>query len=144
MAKSYKRINLKTVLEQYGNKAKQAAIDVISKNADELVSGAKNRASGMNRTGKMQMSIRAIKPKRKNSKYNIVVACDAVNETPVKNPGSRNPGMTGKYPVGGFPYPRVLEFSPKYNRPFFFNDYYNSKSALPGQISDAIKKAVTE
>lgn len=139
-----KGLNLKAILEQYGEAAKQAAIDTVNNKADDLAAGSKQRAGSMfHGTGKLADSIQVIKPKRVSGLYHVRVICNAVNPLPIKHPGARGSKNTSSYAGGGYPYPRALEFSPKYNHPFFFQDYYEAKSALPDEVSEAIRKAVT-
>lgn len=137
-------IDLKTILESYGEAAKQAAIDCVDRKASALDAGAKSRLEAQfpGGTGKAAASIRIVRPKRQTNKYKLKVICDAVNPRPVKNPGSHGSKRGGSYP-NGYPYPRVLEWSPKYGKPFFFQDYYETKAALPDQVSEAIRKAVS-
>lgn len=136
-------IDLKTILESYGEAAKQAAIDCVDRKASALAAGAKSRLEAQfpGGTGKAAASIRIVRPKRQTNKYKLKVICDAVNPAPIKNPGARGSVSTKSFASGGYPYPRVLEFSPKYGKPFFFQDYYEARAALPDEISEAIRKA---
>ena len=141
MSRRIKHINLKDVLEQYGEKAMEAAAAVMRESADQLVAGAKARAPA--ESGKLRDSIRKLEH-GSGKRYTVAMVCDAKSTVPVKHPGVRNPNAASRYKNTGVPYGRIIEFSPKYNHPFFFTDYYNQRAATREKVIEAIHKAVSE
>ena len=144
MSGKVKKVNLDDIRERFGQMAVDAAVAVIDTEADRIAMVAKRTAEEKkfnNSTGKLVASIHVIKPKRSTKFHKDIVVCDAVNVTPIKNPGARGSKRTKSY-TDGYPYPRVLEFSPKYGKPFFFQGCYEAKMALSGKIIEAVRKAV--
>ena len=144
MSGKVKKVNLDDIRERFGQMAVDAAVAVIDAEADRIAMVAKRTAEEKkfnNSTGKLVASIHVIKPKRSTKFHKDIVVCDAVNVTPIKNPGARGSKRTKSY-TDGYPYPRVLEFSPKYGKPFFFQGCYEAKMALSGKIIEAVRKAV--
>ena len=39
-----------------------------------------------------------------------------------------------RYPKGGVPYGRILEFSPRFNRPFFYKAWYDKRNSIRERI----------
>ena len=143
MSGKVKKVNLDDIRERFGQMAVDAAVATIDAEADRIAMVAKRTAEAKfnNGTGKLVASIHVIKPKRSTKFHKDIVVCDAVNVTPIKNPGARGSKRTKSY-TDGYPYPRVLEFSPKYGKPFFFQGCYEAKMALSGKIIEAVRKAV--
>ena len=144
MSGKVKKVNLDDIRERFGQMAVDAAVAVIDAEADRIAMVAKRTAEEKkfnNSTGKLVASIHVIKPKRSTKFHKDIVVCDAVNVTPIKNPGARGSKRTKSY-TDGYPYPRVLEFSPKYGKPFFFQGCYEANMALSGKIIEAVRKAV--
>lgn len=143
MSGKVKKVNLDDIRERFGQMAVDAAVAVIDAEADRIAMVAKQTAEAKfsNGTGKLVASIHVIKPTHSTKYHKDIVVCDAVNVTPIKNPGARGSNRTKSYP-DGYPYPRVLEFSPKYGKPFFFQGCYEAKVALSGKIIEAVRKAV--
>ncbi len=143
MSGKVKKVNLDDIRERFGQMAFDAAVAVIDAEADRTAMVAKQTAEAKfsNGTGKLVASIHVIKPTHSTKYHKDIVVCDAVNVTPIKNPGARGSNRTKSYP-DGYPYPRVLEFSPKYGKPFFSQVCYKAEVALSGKIIEAVRKAV--
>ena len=106
-----KAVNLKEILEMYGERAADALRQQMEAEAEAIVQDMKSRAPV--KTGKLRDSIHW---KWNKNKTVITIMADAAN---------------GK----GFKYGRIVEFSPKINRPFFYpaldahKDEYHQKLA---------------
>lgn len=148
MAKNSGRVSLVRFLKDADERVREAAAKALNENAEGLISKIKDNmnAQGIHeRTGNLRGSIKSIKATAKNPYTRIESEVYARNpktgELAIpKNPGSRNPAMKGKY-KNGVPYGRLIEFSPRINKPFFYTAWYQEKSRIREDIIKAIGKA---
>lgn len=137
--KSYKK-TLDYLLKDATERVQQAAVDALNGMADYMEQQIENNISkaGIKEdTGALKDSIKTTRAKI--GKYSVVISSEVYKPAP-ENPGSRNPSMAGRYKKG-VPYGRILEFSPHYNRPFFYTAWYNSRDAVKEYIISQIGKA---
>lgn len=137
MAKS---MSLQAFLKDADERVKKAAADALNKAADEMEMQIRENMNAQNiqvRTGKLRASLKATKATPK--KLNVLIKSE-VFAPPPKRPGSRNPRMKGRYKYGA-PYGRLLEFSPRINKPFFYTAWYNKRQQIKQEIMETIGNA---
>lgn len=137
MAKS---MSLQAFLKDADERVKKAAADALNKAADEMEMQIRENMNAQNiqvRTGKLRASLKATKATPK--KLNVLIKSE-VFAPPPKRPGSRNPRMKGRYKYG-VPYGRLLEFSPRINKPFFYTAWYNKRQQIKQEIMETIGNA---
>lgn len=105
-----KNVNFKEILERYGEEAKEALQVAMEEEAAKIVQDMKTRVPV--RSGRLRDSIHW---EWNRAKTEITIVADAVN--------------------GKVKYARIVEFSPKINKPFFF-------PALDAHIEEYHKKLV--
>lgn len=109
----------KQVLAQYGEAAAAAAKEAIAENAEELCREAKSRCPV--RTGKLKDSIHVVKLK-KGTVCHVVV--DAKGN-------------------GDIPYARIVEFSPKIDKPFMYPAFDAKRDQMKENVIMKIREALT-
>ena len=137
MAKS---MSLQAFLKDADERVKKAAADALNKAADEMEMQIRENMNAQNiqvRTGKLRASLKATKATPK--KLNVLIKSEVFAKSP-KRPGSRNPRMKGRYKYG-VPYGRLLEFSPRINKPFFYTAWYKKRQQIKQEIMETIGNA---
>ena len=138
MARSSRK-SLAAVLKDADERVRQAAADALNEAAAELVAQIKENMNAQNiteRTGKLRASIKYNEATAKRP--NVLLKSEVFAPAP-RRPGSRNPRMRGRYKYGT-PYGRILEFSPRINKPFFYNAWYKRRR----EIKETVLKKITE
>lgn len=115
----YRRQTISGILRDYGERAKQAAIEALLENADMVVEEAKSRCPV--KTGKLRESIH---PERKGENKVRIVA-DAQNE---KN---------------GYYYGRLIEYSPN-GQPFLHPALNAKRDEIKQHTIDKIRAAINQ
>jgi len=132
--------SLNAFLKDADERVRKAAADALNEAAEQVQQQIKSNmdAQGIqNRTGQLQRSIKITKatPKRLSCK----IESEVFKAAP-KKPGSRNPAMRGRYKYG-VPYGRLIEFSPRINKPFFYNAWYKLRNTVKKEVMEAIGDA---
>lgn len=133
-------MNLNKFLKDANERVRQAAADALNEAADELQDEIRNNMAKRGikeRTGRLRGSLTANKATTK--RLNIVLKSEVYVKAP-KRPGSRNPAMRNRY-KWGVPYGRILEFSPRINKPFFYSAWYKKRTAIKESVIRAIGEA---
>ena len=135
---------LNKILKEKSDSIRQAAADALNQTCDQLVSEIKTNmaAAGIeSRHGKLIGSIKFKKATAKNPR--TYIKSEVYAERP-KEP-NKNRRLWGKdditYPQDGVPYGRILEFSPRYNRSFFYKTWYERRETTAKEIIDRITDA---
>ena len=133
-------VSLHRFLKDADERVRQAAADALNKAASELESTIEanmNKQGIRNLTGNLRASVKSTKatPKR----MNVVIKSEVYKPAP-KRPGSRNPAMRGRYKYG-VPYGRIIEFSPRINKPFFYTAWYRKRAEIKESVIRAIGDA---
>ena len=135
-----RQISLKKLLKDADKKVRQAAADALNKSANELKAQIRENMATQNieeRTGALRTSIESNIATPEN--LAIVIKSEVYKPAP-ERPGQRNPAMRGRY-RNGVPYGRIIEFSPRINRPFFYTAWYKRKKQIKEDVIKAINKA---
>lgn len=138
MAKSGKT-SLKKILKEYSKDVQEAAVTQLNKEAEMLVSDIDadmDRAGIKAKTGALKASVKAIAATVKN--LDAGVKSEVYAPLPAK-PGSRNKEIN--YPAKGVPYGRLIEFSPRINKPFFYTSFYEKRGKIIDRVFEACKQA---
>lgn len=137
-------ISLQRFLKDADDMVKQACADALNKAAKDLEAQieANMSAQGIqNRTGRLRGSVKATTATVK--KPVVIIKSDVYAKLP-KNP-NKNRRLWGKgnikYPGRGVPYGRLLEFSPRINKPFFYTAWYKHKKQIREDIIKTIGEA---
>lgn len=143
-------ITLKEFVKDKADEAIQAGCDVINEEAAKLVGQIQSEMDvvGINeRTGNLKGSVK-ITTKASVKKPNVIIKSEVFaldkdgKKHMVVNPGSRqgagSRAMTYNDYKDGVPYGRILEFSPRYNRPFFFKVWDREKSRINREVRQKI------
>lgn len=110
-----KAVNLKDILERYGEAAKVALQKQMEQEAEAIVQDMKSRVPV--KTGKLRDSIRW---EWNKGKTKITIIADAANN--------------------GIKYARIVEFSPRINKPFFFPAIESHREEYKNRMKDALRK----
>lgn len=135
-----KNMSLQRILRDADERVRQAAADALNVAAEQLEHDidANMSAQGIkNRTGKLRASVKATKATAK--RLNALIKSEVYAKVP-RRPGSRNPAMRGRY-KNGVPYGRIIEFSPRINKPFFYTAWYKNKQQIKENVMNAIGNA---
>ena len=133
-----RKTSIKKILSEYSKEVQEAAVNELNKEAESLVSdidGDMDRAGIKSQSGKLKASVKAIAANLKN--LQAKVRSEVYAEMP-KNPGKRNKNI--RYAGKGVPYGRIIEFSPRINRPFFYTSFYRKRNRIIDNIFDACKR----
>lgn len=131
---------LSTFLKQADERVRQAAADALNEASDEVIKQVKANMSAQGiqeKTGKLRGSVKANKATPKS--LNVVIKSEVYKPAP-KRPGWRNPKMRGRY-KWGVPYGRIIEFSPRIKKPFFYKAWYEKRKQVKEQVMKAIEGA---
>lgn len=137
-------MKLSTFLKDADERVKQACADALNQAATELEQQIESNMSAVgihSKTGKLRGSIKSTvaTPDRPR-----VVVKSEVYATAPKKP-NKNRRLWGKpairYPARGVPYGRILEFSPRYKKPFFYTAWYQKRRQIKENIIRAIGEA---
>ena len=145
MARS--RSDLNKILRDADVRVRAAAAKALNDAAEELIRNMKqNMASAgiESRTGRLESSFTfrpATAERLKCLVENEVYAVDGNGSKKIpKEPGKYNPAMKNRYKYG-IPYGRILEFSPRFNRPFFYKTWYAMQDEIKEKIVEQISNA---
>lgn len=137
-------ISLQKLIKNADERVKKACVDALNESAKALENQIKSNmvSQGIhNRTGRLYGSVKSTKATEK--KPSVVVKSEVYAKLP-KNAG-KNRRLWGKgnirYPSKGVPYGRILEFSPRYNRAFFYPAWYKLRKQIKDNIIEEIGKA---
>lgn len=133
-------VTLQRLLKDADERVRRAAADALNEAASELTQQIKKNMAEQdieNDKGNLIGSIKATKatPKRPSVK----VSSEVFKPAPMK-PGSRNPAMAGRYTYG-VPYGRIIEFSPRIRKPFFYTAWYAKRKQIKENVIAAIGDA---
>ena len=134
------KTTLKNLLKDADERVRKAASDVINDATKTLVNDIKANmiAQGIReRSGRLRGSIKVTKATEKNP--NALIKSEVFKEAP-KRPGIRNPRMRGRYKYG-VPYGRIIEFSPRIQKPFFYTAWYKERARIKKEVVEAIGNA---
>lgn len=118
MRSRYKKAKLADILRDFGEEAVQGMKDALAKGAGDIAADARKRVPV--RTGTLRDSIHT---KANKDGTRIRIIADARN------------------PKDHVPYGKILEFSPKQNRPFLYPAFDAHVRDIREQIKAAIRKA---
>lgn len=133
-------VSLQKYLKNADERVRKAAADALNKAADELQQQVKSNmaAQGIQqKTGKLIGSIEATIA---TAKKPVAIVMSEVYAPAPKQPGKENPAMKGRY-KNGVPYGRIIEFSPRINRPFFYTAWYKKRRQIKENVIKAIGEA---
>ena len=114
----WKKLNVREILSRYGERAAQAARGALAENARTLTEEAKRRCPV--ESGRLRDSIR-VEMAKSGNKAKLVA--DAKNEA-------------------GIPYARIVEFSPKIDRPFMYPAMDAKYEEMKRHMIDRIREAI--
>ena len=106
------------ILQDYGKQVAAAAKKALADEAEIIANDAKSRCPVL--TGNLKESIHTV-PNKSGTRVSIVV--DATDKD-------------------GVPYGKVVEYSPKIQKPFVYPALDAHKDEIAGKVADAIKKAL--
>ena len=106
------------ILQDYGKQVADAAKKALADEAEIIANDAKSRCPV--KTGNLKESIHTV-PNKSGTRVNIVA--DAVDKN-------------------GVPYGKVVEYSPKIQKPFVHPALDAHKDEISGKVADAIKQAL--
>ena len=110
---------LSQIADEFGEDVKNAGVAELAKGAEKVKETAKSLCPSL--TGKLKESIH-VEMKKSKKGANIKVVADAKNN--------------------GFPYGRIVEFSPKIQRPFILPAKDEHESEIRENALDAIRQAI--
>lgn len=135
-----KYTSLSAILRDADERVKKAAVDALNKASDDVQTAIKANMDSVGikeNTGMLRGSIEVEKATEKRLK--TVIKSEVFKPAPLR-PGSRNPRMKGRYKHGA-PYGRIIEFSPRINKPFFYTAWYRERKRVKDEIITAIGEA---
>lgn len=152
------RVSLAAYLKDKDESVRQAAADLLNKASDEIVARAREnlRNNGIrNRTGRLYSSLN-IKRATARSPRTVIMSevfaplpkrerklrtlWNSWNRRTKMSMRVRKP-MRFKYPAEGVPYGRLIEFSPRINKPWFYKAWYDKRFAVEEMIINGVVEA---
>ena len=106
------------ILQDYGKQVADAAKKALADEAEIIANDAKSRCPV--KTGNLKESIHTVINK---SGTRVYIVADAVDKN-------------------GVPYGRIVEFSPKIQKPFVYPAMDEHKDEIAGKVADAVKQAL--
>jgi hypothetical protein len=137
-------MKLSTFLKNADERVKKACADALNEASKELEQQIEANMSAVgitSRSGKLRGSIKSTvaTPERPR----VVVKSEVYANLPKR--ANKNRRLWGKsairYAPRGVPYGRILEFSPRYNRPFFYKAWYARRKQIKEDIIQIIGNA---
>ena len=122
-----KRRSLKSVLSEFSEDVQRAVVDTLNASVAELKDDAlKNmdKQEIKEDTGNLRESLEIKKATMKT--------LDATLKSEVYAELPKHPGMA--YPAEGVPYGRLIEFSPRIGKPFFYTAFYEKKKKIAEEV----------
>lgn len=132
--------SLKVILKDADEKVKKAAVQALNEASEKVQSAIKTNMTSVGiqeRTGELRSSIKVLPATEKN--FKATISSEVFKPAP-KNPGKRNPEMKGRYKYGT-PYGRIIEFSPRINKPFFYTAWYKERKRITEEIIKKVGEA---
>ena len=108
-------MNVRRILEQYGERAASTAKEALAENAATLIEEARSRVPV--KTGRLRDSIRAVS---NANGTRIKIVADAKNEQ-------------------GQAYGAVVEYSPKINEPFLYPAFYAKRGEMVEHMKEKLR-----
>lgn len=133
--------SLKAFLKDADEAVRKAAADALNEAAKEMKAQIKTNmaeAGIVTRSGRLRASVKSNRATAKNPR--IVIKSEVYAEERPQQPGKRNPAMRGRYKYG-VPYGRILEFSPRIRKPFFYKAWYEKRDRIKADIIQKIGEA---
>ena len=140
MAGNSSRVSLASYLKDADERVKEAAAQALNEAADKLQAQVLNNMATQGirvKSGKLRGSVKHTKATAKSPK--VLLKSEVFVKMP-RRPGSRNPRMANRY-KWGVPYGRIIEFSPRINKPFFYKAWYKLKKQIETDVISSIDKA---
>lgn len=131
--------SLKKILAEYSKSVQEAAVKALNENAEMLqkdIEADMQSAGIQSISGKLKASIEVNEANMKN--LDATVKSEVYADLP-KEPNKRNAEMY--YPPKGVPYGRLIEFSPRINKPFFYTSFYKKKRTIIEDVFKACREA---
>lgn len=132
--------SLQNILKQADKRVREAAVKALNDAAEEVVSQIKNNmnAQGIHEiTGELRESIQYTPATEETPK--VLIKSEVFAPKP-KKPGVRNPAMKNRYKYG-VPYGRIIEFSPRIRKPFFYKAWYEKRKTVKEEVIEKIGNA---
>jgi hypothetical protein len=138
------RVTLQRFLKDADERVRQACADALNNASKELEKQiqANMSAQGIhNRTGRLRGSIKSNLATA--NKPVVVIKSEVYAQLPKKPNKNRRLWGKGniKYSGRGVPYGRIIEFSPRINKPFFYPAWYKYKKQIREYIIRTIGEA---
>lgn len=132
--------SLRAILKDADEKVKKAAVQALNEASEKVQSAIKTNMTSVGiqeKTGELRSSIKVLPATEKN--FKATISSEVFKPAP-KNPGKRNPEMKGRYKYGT-PYGRIIEFSPRINKPFFYTAWYKERKRITEEIIKKVGEA---
>lgn len=131
-------------LKDADERVRKAAVEALNEEAEKLQQEIKNNLAKQGikeRSGDLVGSVKITKATEK--KPSVKVSSEVFKAMP-KRPNIRRrkwgkPDI--KYASKGVPYGRIIEFSPRIKKPFFYTAWYKSRNKIKEEIIKAIGNA---
>lgn len=137
---------LSDFLKDKDEAVRRAAADALNKAADEVKAEMqKNISSNFEEhTGKMRNSVEFDYATPERPK--VLIKSEYVGDAPAPDKqGKINPAMKGRYKAGSSrdktPLGRILEFSPRRGKPWFYTAWYNKQKTVEEEIRAKVGEA---
>lgn len=137
------KMSLAAFLKDKDDAVRQAAADALNEAADEIKQQMVSNlvAQGItNRTGTLYSSIEFDPATAKRPRV-LIKSEASVDAPPMDRQGIINPAMKGRYTDDKVPYGRLIEFSPRIKKPFFYKAWYDKMNQVKDDIINRIGKA---
>lgn len=131
--KMAKQITLQNFLKDADERVRKAAADALNESAEMLESQIKKNMDEQGikeRKGNLRRSLKFSRATEKRLKVVIKSEVYAKNKT-----------VKGRVYENGVPYGRILEFSPKISKPFFYTAWYKMRNEVKDKVMKEIGDA---
>jgi len=138
---------LAAFLKDKDESVRQAAADALNEASDEIkfqIIRNLQEQGVQNRTGNLYFSIDIDYATAKRPRA-LIKSEAVVDAPPLDKQGSINPAMKGRYTAGPAynqtPYGRLIEFSPRIRKPFFYTAWYEKMKSVKEKIINGVGEA---
>ncbi len=155
-----KRKSLQAILKDADESVRKAAAEALNKASDEIVARMKRNMTQQGikvRTGRLVSSFRI--RRATPSSLRTMISSEVYAPLPKKARAWRNAWTTAspwermklrrfvgrptkyRYPAQGVPYGRIIEFSKRINKPFFYKSWYEERKKVVEEIVEKVGEA---
>ena len=133
------QLSVSKIIKEFGEQAGEVAIDVLNDVIHDVVTGAKENLKRHHVKGsRMYENFEVHEATMKNEE--ALLAVEVWSDKPTKKIGNYNTGIYDS--LGYANVGRIIEFSTRINKPFFYDAFYKRRKGLEDEIHDKVVEVI--